>query len=196
MMTRMHALFLLLARRGALLALVCLTTASLALAGGGGSNSGASDPQADASSPGDDVTSLPFTGPTGTTFVGSPRALRATLLGVQGRGELTIQRLAPGVVAATLSGNVRVRLDRAGLASGEVLVIYRGGVDEGGLLKLLDQAPQRVETERLPLPLPRLAGSTLSGQWLTLQAFADAAVTQVSVVADRREVVLTQFVRQ
>lgn len=196
MMTRMHALFLLLARRGALLALVCLTTASLALAGGGGNNSGASDPQADASSPGDDVTSLPFTGPTGTTFVGSPRALRATLIGVQGRGELTIQRLAPGVVAATLSGNVRVRLDRAGLASGEVLVVYRGGVDEGGLLKLLDQAPQRVETERLPLPLPRLAGSTLGGQWLTLQAFADAAVTQVSVVADRREVVLTQFVRQ
>ena len=193
MMTHMHALFLVLARRCALLALLCITATSLASAGGGPNNS--TDPQSDASSPGDDVTSLPLVGPSGTTFVGSPRALRATLLGIEGRGELTVQRLAPGIVAATFSGNVQLRLDRDMLASGQVLVLYRGGVDEGGLLTLLDQAPQRVETERLPLPLARLAASTISGSWLTLQAFSDNAVTQVSVVADRRTAVLSQFVR-
>jgi hypothetical protein len=196
MMTRFQSLFSFLARRTALLALAGVCLAPLLVAGGGPNNSGATDPQADSSSPGDDVTGLPFTGPSGTTFVGSPRALRATILGVEGSGGLLVQRLSPGIVAATAYGNVQVRLDRARLASGEVLVVYRGGVDEGGMLKLLDQAPTPVETERLPLPLPRLAASTVDGQWLTLQAFAEASVTHVSVAARQNSVVLTQFVRQ
>ena len=81
------------------------------------------------------------------------------------------------------------------LASGEVLVLYHGGPDEGGLLTFVSQRPTQVETERLPLPLARMAASPLTGDWLTLQAFADHALTNLAVSADRRSVILTQFVR-
>jgi hypothetical protein len=195
MMTRMSALLSFLLRRGALLALLCVTLATFSVAQGAGANQG-SDPQANSSSPGDDVTSLPFTGPSGTTLVGSPRAVRALVLGTDGRGTVSVQRLAPGLIAATFAGNVQLRLDRGVLASGAVMVLYLGGADETGLLTLVGQSPTMVETERLPLPLGRMAASTLSGPWLRLQAFDDASVTNVSVTADRVSVTLTQFTRQ
>lgn len=197
MTTRMHACFSFLARRCALLAVFFATLATLAVAApGGGNNQGGSDPQTNSSSPGDDVTSLPFTGPSGTTLVGTPRALRALVLDTDGRGQVTIQRLAPGLIAATFSGNLQLRLDRTELARGEVQVLYRGEDDSTGLLTLVAQSPTLVETERLPLPLARLAASPLTGRWLRLQAFADTTLTNVDVSADRAAVTLTQFVRQ
>jgi len=196
MMTRIHSLLSVLARRCALLALLGVTLATLATSAqaGGGPNPG-TDPQTNASSPGDDVTSLPFSAPSGLTLVGSPRALRALVLRFDGRGSVTVQRLAPGLVAATFVGEVSLTLDRARLSQGQVLTLYRGGQDETGILTLVTQSPTLVETERLPLPLPRMAASTLTGRWLTLQAFSDLSTTSVAVQADRSTVVLTQFVR-
>jgi len=195
-MTRWTSLAHLLARPlAAVLAAAFLALGVLAQPGGGGSNQNSSDPQVNSSSPGDDVTSLPFTGPTGTTFVGAPRALRALLLDVAGSGTLTVQRLAPGRVAATFSGSLQLTLDRNVLARGEVLVVYRGQADESGLLSLAGGNPSLVDTERLGLPMARLASSTLSGRWLRLESFAEGQVTNVAVTADRRTVTLLQLVR-
>ena len=163
--------------------------------GDGGNNQGSSDPQTNSSSPGDDVTSLPISSPSGTILVGSPRAVRALVQAYDGRGSVTVQRLAPGRIAATFSGNLRLTLDRSLLASGQVLVLYHGGPGEGGVLTFVSQRPTQVETERLPLPLARMAASSLTGDWLTLQAFAEHALTNLGVTSDRRSVVLTQFVR-
>lgn len=195
-MTRFARLLKLFARP--LSAVLCgslLVLGVMAAPGGGGNNQGSSDPQTNSSSPGDDVTSLPFTGPTGTTFVGSPRVLRALILDVAGSGSITVQRLAPGRVAATLSGTLQVTLDRTLLASGEVLVLYRGQVDEAGLLSLVGGSPTLVDTERLGLPLARLAGSSLTGRLLHLQSFGDTQATDVAVTGDRRSVTLAQHVR-
>jgi hypothetical protein len=171
-----------------------LALGAMASPGGGGTQN-PSDPQANSSSPGDDVTSLPFTGPTGTTLIGSPRALRALLLDVTGTGSVSVQRLAPGRVAATFSGTLQLTLDRAVLGSGQALVVYRGQDDESGLLTFVGGTPSLVDTERLGLPLARMADSSLTGRWLRLQSFADGLATTVAVSADRRTVTLAQLVR-
>jgi len=176
------------------LCLAVLTLGASAQPGGGGA-SNPTAPQSNSSSPGDDVTSLPFTGPTGTTLVGSPRALRALLLEVSGSGSVTVERLAPGRVAATFSGTLELTLDRRVLGSGQVLVVYRGSQDESGLLTFAGGSPSLVETERLGLPLPRMAESTLTGRWLRLQSFTDGLATTVAVSADRNTVTLAQLVR-
>lgn len=195
-MTRLASSLKLLTRPASVLLCAAFLALGLAAApGGGGNNQNSYDPQVNSSSPGDDVTSLPFTGPTGTTLVGSPRALRALVLDVAGSGSLTVQRLAPGRVAATFSGTLQVTLDRRVLASGQVLVVYRGQEDEAGLLSLAGGNPTLVDTERLGLPCARLAESNLTGRWLRLESFAGAQATTVAVTADRRTVTLAQLVR-
>jgi len=194
-MTRLNSLLKLCARPLAVvLGTTLLALGVLAQPGGGGTQN-PSEPQVNSSSPGDDVTSLPFTGPSGTTFVGAPRALRALVLDVAGTGSMTVQRLAPGRVAATFSGTLQLTLDRAVLARGEILVVYRGQADESGLLSIAGGTPSLVDSERLGLPLTRLAASSLSGRWLRLESFVDRQATTVAVTADRRTVTLAQLVR-
>lgn len=158
------------------LTLVLLTLPSAARGGGGGgSGSGPADnpdSSTNASSPGDEVTSLPMVGEySGLTFVGTARAIRSLNLDVTGSGRLAIVRLGGGNVAVTFTGDYRIQLDRDALARGDVAVLFRGGrAFQGGFARLeVGDSVLLLDPERVPLPLARLAASPRAqGELVTL----------------------------
>jgi hypothetical protein len=148
------------------LVLVVLSLSTAARGGGGPGGSNPQDTSTNASSPGDEVTSLPMVEEqSGLTFVGSARAIRHLDVAVVGRGRITVMRLGGGTVAVTLTGDYRVELDRAALALGEVSVFFRGGrAFDGGLarLEIGDSDPVFLDPERVPLPIGRIAANLRS----------------------------------
>jgi len=141
----------------------------------GNSNNNNSDDDENQCSPGEEVTSLPMVvAPTGLTLIGAPAAIRPLVLEVDGRGQVLVQRLGRGQVAVTLLGDYRVVFDRRALAGTDVQVFFRGGepfADGFALLSLAGSEPFAVPTERVPLPLPRLAGSAFTGVGVELHMF-------------------------
>jgi hypothetical protein len=157
--------------------LVVLSLTTAARGGGGPNGSSPPDSSPTASSPGDEVTSLPLVdAQTGLTFVGSAHAIRRLELEIAGRGRISIARLGGGDVAVTFAGDYRIELDRAALALGEVTVLFRGGrAFQGGLARLAigDAAPVYLDPERVPLPLGRIAQSPrLRGELVSLDVLS------------------------
>jgi len=169
------------------LALAALSVAPAARSGGGGGSGSSNSPDdsTNASSPGDEVTSLPMIADvSGLTFVGSVRAIRALDVEASGRGRTTVVRLGDGRVAVTLTGDYRVDLDRSALALGEVAVLFRGGrAFDGGIARLEvgASAPVYLDPERVPLPIGRLAANPRAqGELVTLDVAAPRHVAYVA----------------
>ena len=147
--------------------------------GGGGGNTGGSgspDGSTNASTPGDEVTSLPVRSDSaGLTFVGSVRELRALQLTLTGTGRVIVERLDRAQVAVTLMGDYVVGLDRAALSRSSVGILFRGGAPfQGGMarLEIGSSGPIFLSPERVPLPLARLAASVRAqGDLVTLDVF-------------------------
>lgn len=191
------------ARFGTLLSWVLLFLFPAATwAGGGVGGSGGTEPSADpstnASSPGEEVTSLPVVdGTAGLTLVGSLREMRAVVRSVNGVGFVSITRVAPRVHAVTFVGDYRIVLDRPALVTSDLAILFRGGAPfQGGyaLLQVGSSVPVLVPSERVPLPVIRLAASPRAqGALVTLDAFGLRA-QRSHIVADfaRGEVTLFQ----
>jgi hypothetical protein len=180
--------------------LVVLSLSTAARGGGGPNGSSPPDSSPTASSPGDEVTSLPLIdAQSGLTFVGSAYALRMLDLEVTGRGRMSIVRLAGGGVAVTLTGDYRIELDRAALARGDVAVLFRGGrAFHGGLARLSvgDAAPVYLDPERVPLPLGRIAESPrLRGELVTLDVLSRRHQARVEAHFGSERVTLLQRVQ-
>jgi hypothetical protein len=165
-------------RTGLLGGLACAFLALFSLVASAGGGAG-SDPVLGLptfTSPGDEVTSLPFVQSTsGLTFVGDLTELRALDAVVRGRGRIDIVQLASGDYAVTVVGDFRIELDRAALANSNIAVFFRSGdAFQGGLarLQLLDDRPVFLAAERVPLPLVRLSAAPLRGDVFTLDVFS------------------------
>jgi len=146
--------------------------------GGGGNTNSGTDPDGstNASSPGDDVTSLPLVENTaGLTMIGTVRELRALHLTLVGLGRMSVERQGRGVVAVTLVGDYGVELDRDALARSNVQFIFRGsGPFQGGVARLVvgSSAPLTLPPDRVLLPVGRLASSLRAmGNLVTLDVF-------------------------
>lgn len=189
-------------RAGGLFAWIFLALFSVsAWAGGSNGNSSSVDNPTNASSPGEEVTSLPMIDATsGLTLVGTVRELRALVLGYQGLGQVVVQRLDARRFAVTFFGEYRVEFDRARLASGAVAVLFRGGPRFSGgtaTLRIGDSAPMTLDPERVPLPIARLAAvSRAHGQLLSLRVVG-SGIERALLGADFRagRVIVTQLMR-
>lgn len=161
-------------RNGLLSVFLSLAVSLLAVQARADVSPGGGDPTIPtASSPGDEVTSLPVTAvdPSGLTLVGHVRDIRALVLGVEGQGRVLVTRLGSQRVAVTLMGDYRVVLDRRVLAQGNVNLLFRGGHRYGdGLaaLSVAGGAPTTSSAERVPLPAARLAATSFAGLGLEL----------------------------
>jgi hypothetical protein len=145
--------------------LVALLLATTAWAGGG--------PKITTlSSPGEEVTSLPVVLPDGITLVGTARELRSVILSVQGNGFASVARLDGGGLVVTLTGDYLVEFDRRALAASDVHIFFRGGSEFAGGVAQLQIGSSRAmpfSPDRIPLPLPRMAASSVVwGDQLTL----------------------------
>lgn len=168
-------------------------------AGGGGDTPPTSSPNV-FSSPGDEVTSLPIVqDATGLTFLGSLPELRSLDASFGGRGRLQILELPSGAYAVTVLGNMSVELDRGALAHSGIEVFFRGGDSfRGGVarLQILDSRPVFLETERVPLPLGRLASTRIQGDVLALDLLGPRGNRgHVDVACTAERVTLLQRVR-
>lgn len=155
-----------------------------------------------ASSPGEEVTSLPMLNTTsGLTFVGSIRELRALVLAADGNGRIVIEQLGRRLFSVTLFGDYRVELDRARLAAGTVEVLFRGGPQYAGgvgVLQVGNSLPAMVDPGHVPLNmLARLAlAPRAQGTLLSLRAVGPSgrrAWLQGDFDLDR--VTMTQYLR-
>ena len=160
--------------RRVLPALFLALAGSVIQAGGGGGTTpipGANG-SVNASSPGDEVTSLPLVeDPSGLTLIGRLSEIRALVLSVEGSGAIYVQRFADGQVSVTLMGGYRLERDRSLLARSNVQVLFRGGQRfQGGLaqLSILGSVPEILPAEGVPLPFVRLARSGAQGVGLEL----------------------------
>jgi hypothetical protein len=186
------------------LALALLATAAPVLAGGGpgsGQNPFGPSGNTNASSPGDEVTSLPIvSAPSGLTFIGTPRELRALVLDVTGRGQVHVLRLGSGQIAATLEGDYVVTLDRAVLASSRVQTLFQAGrrFSAGrAQLELWGGFESYFPAETFALPLPRLAAApALQGAGLELEVLSPRLeLYRAGARFGRSEVTLVQVER-
>ena len=147
-------------RPGLLIGLFFLCLPGLAWAGGGGAKSG-NPLTPSASSPGDEVGSLPFTNAfSGTTLVGELAELRSLVVTWRSEGRISFQRLDGRLFAVTFVGNHYLEFDRAQLARTNVQVAFRGGRTFSGgvaVLQLGRLDPVRLPAERVMMPLGRLA---------------------------------------
>lgn len=186
-------------RLSALLTLVAALFLGLARADGGGSPGGGIDPGLPASSPGDEVTSLPVSvDPSGLTLIGRGRDIRALVLDVQGRGRVFVMRLGDNRVAVTLMGDYQVALDRRRLAQGEVQLAFRGGSLYGGGTALLSVAggdPTTSSAQRVQLPAARLAASDFTGVGLELLVRDGAHRARAAALYRAERVTFTQRLR-
>jgi hypothetical protein len=156
---------------------------------GGGLGSGISN--------GEEVTSLPVVDDTsGLTFVGGLRDLRSLGISLRGSGRVDVRRIDRTTFAVTLVGDYVAEVDRRALARGNVAVLFSGGVPYRGGFAVLDVAGSStvVPSERIPLPLARLAASPRAqGDLLTLIAFARrGARTHIGASFAPERVTLTQ----
>jgi hypothetical protein len=180
--------------------LAILSLAAFAAGGGGNSSGGGpnpTDPSTNASSPGEEVTSLPMVSDeSGITFIGGLRELRGLFLDVRGSGRVAVQRLGYRRFAVTFVGDFRLELDRRLLVSTATSSLFIGGAAfQGGvaLLQIGDSPAQVVSAERVLLPIARLAASPRAqGALVSLSAFGrrSRAALGVNFAADR--VVVTQ----
>jgi hypothetical protein len=164
----------------------------------GGSGGSSNDPSADASSPGEEVTSLPVVDATaGLTLVGRLRELRAVVTSVRGAGRIHVQPLGDRRLAVTFIGDYRVGLDRSTLANTGLAVSFRGGAPfQGGFayLQIGSSLPVLVPAERVALPVARLASTPRAlGKLIQLDAFGlRAQRAHLEAEFARQEVVLYQ----
>lgn len=171
-------------------------------AGGSGSpGSTTVDTPSVASSPGEEVTSLPMVNAaSGLTLVGTPRDLRAAVLDIRGNGHLLVRQIDRRLFAVTFDGQYRVRLDRDALALGNVHAYFQGGLDFVGgraLLKIGDTDPVAVDPARIPLPIGRLAAvPEAQGALLGLRVVGRAGHRALlGASLDTRNVTITQRMR-
>lgn len=171
-------------------------------AGGSGSPGATSvDTPSVASSPGEEVTSLPMVNAaSGLTLVGAPRELRAALLDFRGNGHILVRQIDRRLFAVTFDGEYRVRLDRDALVLGNVHAYFQGGLDFTGgraLLTVGDSDPVAVDPARVPLPLARLAADPQAqGALLGLRVIGRAGHrAMLGASLDARYVTVTQRLR-
>ena len=181
-----------------LLAIFCgLTWAGGGTGGAGGASGSSSDPSTNASSPGEEVTSLPVVDATsGVTLVGSLRELRGVVSSVRGIGRVVVTPLARREFAVTFVGDYRIGLDRGVLASTGLRVLFRGGAPFQGGVALLDVGgtSTRLDPDRVPLPVARLAATPRAqGTLIRLDAQGlRAQQTRIAVDFGRSEVTILQ----
>jgi len=188
--------------RGTLTA-VLLAFLALTSWGQGGTNSGG-DPDADgnnASSPGEEVTSLPMVNDApGLTFVGSLQEIRALGLSIQGRGQVIARRIGRHQFAVTLFGDYRVELDRRALVSSSVAVLFHGGAPfQDGVARLVvgSSAPELLDADRVPLPVARVASlPRAQGSLITMTAAgSNSHRARIEATFEIDRVVLVQRLR-
>ena len=173
-----------------------------ARAGAVGSSNNNSDSNDVASSPADDITSLPVVAAddSGITFVGTGTDLRALGLVFEGDGRLDVVTLPRGGYALTFVGDFRIDVDRAALARGRVGVLFRSGhhyIDGRARLELGDSSTAFLATRRTPLPLGRLAQApSVQGHFLTLDLLGpNADRARVAGYFDTDRVTLLQRIQ-
>ena len=169
--------------------------------GHGGGNGGGShgDPTdvSNSCSGGEEVTSLPVVDATcGLTLVGSLRQMRSIVTSANGVGTVTVTRLGRHQFALTFTGDYRVVLNRAALASSDLGVYFRGGVPfQGGIavVQIGSSAPVSLPADRVLLPVGRMAASSrVQGTQLTLDA-AGLRTARAHIAADFGRAEVTQL---
>lgn len=184
-----------------LLAIVLATAASAQ--GGNSGGGGPIDPNGsntNASSPGEEVTSLPMVNDApGLTLVGSLRELRAIVTSVQGHGTIHGTRLGRGLYGVIFSGDFRVEFDRVALARSSAVVLFHGGAPfQGGMARLVvgSSAPVLLGAERVLMPVARLAGiPRAQGTLVTLDAVSFPHHAHIEASFDTQTVTLFQRLR-
>lgn len=189
--------------RASLAGLFLALLSAATFAGGGPTNptnpNGDPDPSTNASSPGEEVTSLPMTDAvSGLTLVGTLRELRGLDLQVRGQGQIVVQRVGVRELAVTFMGDYRLDLERAALARSSVAVLFRGGsafADGFARLQVGGSAPVLLDSVRVPLPIVRLAGQPRAlGELVSLDVFSPQP-HQAHVLADFGTARVTLFQR-
>jgi hypothetical protein len=181
------------------LLLVLFAPAEWSQGGGSGAGNDPRDPRdPTVTSPGEEVTTLPIVdGTSGVTLVGRMLAIREVIATANGNGVITVTRLARRQFAVTFAGDYRIVLRRGRLALGDVDVLFRGGTTfQGGhaVVQIGRSAPVQVPSERVPLPLARIAAAPRAqGTLVALDAFGLGS-EHLRLVADfgLRDVTLLQ----
>jgi hypothetical protein len=131
----------------------------------------------------------------GLTFVGRLRELRTLAISVRGSGRIDVARLGGGLIGVTLIGDYVVELDRAVLANSSVLVAFRGGATFANGIAFLQvgSSTARFDSDRVPLPVPRLAATRRAqGNLLTLDVLTRTQQAHVTATFALDRVTMTQ----